>query len=58
MKFNKESLEERVRIYKRKFKDSTFIPNWIRHGYNSKLEALEAAINAVESSKSVKNLGL
>lgn len=58
IKFNKESLSERIKIYKKNYKDSTFVPNWVAHGFNSKLEALKAAVEAVEESKAVKNLGL
>lgn len=56
--FTNESQEERVRMYKEAYPNSNFVPNWIAHGYNSKEEALRAAIDAVESSKSIKNLGL
>jgi hypothetical protein len=56
--FTKETIEERIKIYKTNYKDSTFVPNWVAHGYNSKLEALHSAIEAVDSSKAIKNLGL
>lgn len=56
--FTNETIEERIKIYKKNYKDSTFVPNWVAHGFNSKLEALKAAVEAVEESKAVKNLGL
>ena len=56
--FTKETIEERIKIYKRNYEDSTFLANWVAHGYNSKLEALHSAIEAVDSSEAIKNLGL
>lgn len=56
--FTTETLEERIEMYKKLNPDYTFVPNWIAHGYNSKEEALAAAIKAVNESKSVKNSGL
>ena len=56
--FTKETIEERIKIYKTNYEDSTFVPNWVAHGYNSKLEALHSAIETVDSSKAIKNLGI
>lgn len=58
LKFNKEPIQKRIEIYKEAYPDSTFVPNWIRHGYNSKEEALQAAMKAVEGSKVIRDMGL
>lgn len=58
IKFNKEPIARRIEMYKKEYPDSTFVPNWIRHGYNSKEEALLAAMKAVEGSKVIRDMGL
>ena len=58
IQFNKEPIARRIEMYKKEYPDSTFIPNWVRNGFNSKEEALQAAIKAVEGSKVIRDMGL
>lgn len=38
--FTDETTEERIAIYKQTYPNSSFVPNWVRKGYNSKAEAI------------------
>ncbi len=59
LQFSKgQSIKERIEIYKSLYTDSTFVPNWIVHGFESKEEAIRKALNSVEESTGVANSGL
>lgn len=56
--FTKETQAERIAIYKKEYENITYVPNWVLHGFNSKQEALKAAIKDVQKSVGVSNSGL
>ncbi len=58
LKFSKEKMDERIKKYRELYPDSEFVPNWIAHGFNSKEEAIKAAIKQVEKSIGVTSTGL
>jgi len=51
-------LEDRIETYKQLYKDSTFIPNWILHGYLCKEDAIKEALKWVRTSSGVNSASL
>jgi len=59
LKFTKsQPISERIKKYWEMYPDSTFVPNWVAHGFLSKEEALENAIHQVNKNDEVMGLGL
>lgn len=58
LKFTKETQAERIRAYMNEYSNTTSIPNWILHGFDSKEEALKEAMKAVVKSVGESNSGL
>jgi len=56
--FTNETQRERVEAYLEEYKDVTYVPNWIIHGFNSRKDAINAAMKAVQKSVGVNNSGL
>jgi hypothetical protein len=56
--FTTESIEERVKAYKDLYSDSTFVPNWVANGFNSKEEAIKNALKSVQKSEGIVKMGL
>lgn len=59
LKFRKdEPMEKRIEKYKAMYPDSSFVPNWVAHGFLSKEEAIKNAIKAVQQNQGITSLGL
>lgn len=58
LKFTNETPDKRIEMYKEMYPDSSFVPNWVRNGFNSKEDALQHAVRCINESKSVRSTGL
>lgn len=58
LRFTTEPIEERIKMYKELYPGYTFVPNWVVNGFNSKEEAIKAAIKAVTKNQGIINMGL
>lgn len=58
LKFTKEPIEERIKRYRELYPDSTFVPNWVAHGFNSKEDAIRNAIDTVNKNVEIGKLGV
>ena len=58
LKFTDEPIEERVKSYRDLYPDSTFVPNWVAHGFASKEEAIRNALMEVQKNKGIVSMGL
>ena len=58
LRFTTEPIEERVKQYKDLYPNSTFVPNWVAHGFNSKEDAIKNAISEVQKNKGIVDLGI
>jgi hypothetical protein len=56
--FTTEPIEERIKQYKDLYPNSTFVPNWVAHGFNSKEDAIKSALKEVQKNKGIIDMGL
>lgn len=56
--FTNEPIEKRIEMYKELYPNSTFVPNWVANGFNSKEDAIRGAIKAVIKNQGIINMGL